>query len=100
IVDSRDALTTEIGTVYGPPPTRNAVPGGDRITCADPTPWVAVTVPGVPGGVVAVGGVCAVGAGAAGGGATAAACGVCGAGVGAGSGGGAGAGVGVGTKMV
>ena len=26
IVDSRDALVIEIGTVYGPPPTRNVVP--------------------------------------------------------------------------
>src|ERR1019366_1164716 len=37
-VESRVAPTTEIGTVYGPPPTRNAVEGGERITCAEPTP--------------------------------------------------------------
>ncbi|HEY2906270.1 MAG TPA: hypothetical protein VGJ29_10260, partial [Vicinamibacterales bacterium] len=48
-VDSREAFTTEIGTVYGPPPTRNAVPGGVMITCAAPRPG-EVVVSGVTGG--------------------------------------------------
>src|SRR5688572_6933770 len=33
-VDTRDALLIETGTVYGPPATRNSVPGGVMMTCA------------------------------------------------------------------
>src|SRR5258706_10596923 len=51
IIDTRDALLIDTGTVYGPPATRNSFPGGVTITCA----------------VVALGGVAA--PGAAGGGA-------------------------------
>src|SRR5262249_22171369 len=32
--ERRDAFDTEIGTVYGPPPTRNSVPGGVSRICA------------------------------------------------------------------
>jgi len=32
ISDSRDALLMAIGTVYGPPPTRNSGPGVDTVT--------------------------------------------------------------------
>ena len=41
-VESRETFTIEIGTVYGPAPTRNVVPGGERITCASPTPGVVI----------------------------------------------------------
>src|SRR5262245_14071600 len=34
IIDRRLTLPMEIGTVYGPPLTRNSVPGGVTITCA------------------------------------------------------------------
>ena len=54
-VEMRDASEIEIGTVYGPPPTRNAGGGEIRI-CAEPMPVVVVC-----GGVVVTGG--AVGAG-------------------------------------
>ena len=33
-VDTRDALLIETGTVYGPPATRNSVPGGVTMICA------------------------------------------------------------------
>ena len=35
IIESRDALTMEIGTVYGPAPTRNVVPGGEERTAQE-----------------------------------------------------------------
>lgn len=38
IVDSRVAATIDSGTVYGPCPTRNVVPGGEISTCAVPRP--------------------------------------------------------------
>src|SRR4051812_16392942 len=38
IIESRDTFVIDTGTVYGPPPTRNVVPGGVRITCAEPNP--------------------------------------------------------------
>ena len=68
-VDSRAALITESGTVYGPPPTRNVVPDGVIVTCAIPRPGDVIgggatgvgrgaTVGGPAGGsVVAAGGV-------------------------------------------
>src|SRR5438128_4355638 len=37
-VDRRCASVTDSGTVYGPPPTRNVVPGGEMMTCAPPIP--------------------------------------------------------------
>src|ERR1700676_2289669 len=40
MVESLDTFEIEIGTVYGPAPTRNPVPGGVRMTCATPTPAV------------------------------------------------------------
>jgi hypothetical protein len=58
-VESRAALMTEIGTVYGPAPTRIAPPGGVTTTWADPR---AVAADGAGGGT---GGSC--GAAAAGG---------------------------------
>ena len=57
IVVIRVAPVIEIGTVYGPPPTRNVVPDGDRITCADPMPGETVGV-SAAGGWAGVGGVC------------------------------------------
>ncbi|PYR06337.1 MAG: hypothetical protein DMG00_19305 [Acidobacteria bacterium] len=62
-VERRVASVIEIGTVYGPPPTRNVGPGGDRMICADPMPGVVVG-PGATGS--AAGGVAVVGAGVAG----------------------------------
>src|SRR5262249_10112050 len=56
-VDSRDASVTEIGIVYGPPPTRNVGLGGDRITCAEPIPELADGGAGVAvGGAAGAGG--------------------------------------------
>src|SRR3989338_6401354 len=60
IVESRVALVMDTGTVYGPPPTRNAVPGGDVMTCAMPTPGEVV------GGSICVTGGAAEGGGAVG----------------------------------
>src|SRR5712691_1161303 len=34
------------GTVYGPPPTRNRVAGGEMITCAEPMPGDVIGAPG------------------------------------------------------
>src|SRR4029077_10952589 len=48
MVESLDTFVIEIGTVYGPAPTRNAVPGGVRMTCATPRP--AVVTGGSAGG--------------------------------------------------
>src|SRR3954451_1930109 len=93
IDDSRLASVIEIGTVYGPPPTRNVVPGGDRITCAEPMPGVVV---GSAGGVAACAGAAAGGASAAAGGVAVPAGGV----PAVPGGGGAGAGVGAGTTTV
>src|SRR5262245_8971525 len=66
MVDRRDTLSTEIGTVYGPPPTRNVVPGGVTMTCAEPTTGEDES-PGVGGGVYGAGGAgggsCGAGAG-------------------------------------
>jgi len=47
-VEIRDASAIEIGTVYGPPPTRIAG-GGLIVTCADPIPGVVVGVAGYAG---------------------------------------------------
>ena len=44
-VDNRDALFTETGTVYGPPATRNSLPGGVTMICAAGV----VAAPGVAG---------------------------------------------------
>src|SRR6476646_5944511 len=90
--DSREASVTDRGMVYGPPPTRNAVLGGEMITCADPRPDDVVgTAGGVAGaagcGAAGCGGVAGcdvVAGGVAGGG--------CAGGVGAAAGGGAGSG--------
>src|SRR2546428_253564 len=52
ITETRDALLIETGTVYGPPATRNSVPGGNTLICAGVAGVVGV-VPGaggVPGG--------------------------------------------------
>src|SRR5690242_19154476 len=60
IVERRDALLIEMGTVYGPPPTRTGVPGGVTTTIAAPNPAVvtgasvAACWPG--GGVAGAGG--------------------------------------------
>jgi hypothetical protein len=40
IVESLDTFVIEIGTLYGPAPTRKPVAGGVMITCACPTPVV------------------------------------------------------------
>src|SRR5215470_1943791 len=37
-VEMRVASVIEMGTVYGPPPTRNIGPGGEMMICAAPTP--------------------------------------------------------------
>src|SRR5204862_5951071 len=58
IVEIRVAPVTEIGTVYGPPPTRNVVPDGESSTWADPMPGATI-VSGA--GCAAVGGVCGCG---------------------------------------
>jgi hypothetical protein len=59
IVEIRDTSVIESGIVYGPPPTRNVVLGGEMITCACPTPGEVVGTTGsavggggVPGGAV------------------------------------------------
>jgi hypothetical protein len=50
-VEIRDASLISSGTVYGPPPTRNVVPGGEIRTCADPIPCDVVgTASGAAGG--------------------------------------------------
>src|SRR5262245_59829811 len=49
-VEIRDALLIDSGTLYGPPPTRNSVPGGVVMT------WARVAAGDVPGGVVRAGG--------------------------------------------
>src|SRR5438552_3925809 len=59
-VDRRCASMTDKGTVYGPPPTWNVVPGGEMMTCAPPIPGDAV-------GTAAGAGGCAGSAGAGGG---------------------------------
>src|SRR4051812_39196903 len=52
ITDTRDALLIESGTVYGPPATRNSVPGGvTRICAAVDDVGAAPAVPGGAGGV-------------------------------------------------
>src|SRR5437763_5568812 len=67
IVVMRAAPLIEIGTVYGPPPTRNVVPGGDSTTCADPIPGDVVGV-SAAGGWAATGGVVVAGGGVTAGG--------------------------------
>src|SRR5436190_9563191 len=52
IVEIRCASVIEIGTVYGPPPTRRVGPGGVISTCAEPTP---ADVVGTAGAVCAGG---------------------------------------------
>src|SRR5580658_7049422 len=42
MVESLDTFEIEIGTVYGPPPTRNTAPGGVMATWAAPTPAVVI----------------------------------------------------------
>src|SRR5262245_56488214 len=61
IDDRRDAPVTEIGSVYGPPPTRNSADGGDITTWPPPD---APATPGVGAGVAA--GLAAAGAGGVG----------------------------------
>src|SRR5215831_899310 len=71
-VDRRVALLTVIGTLYGPPPTRNGVAGGVTMICARPMPALvtgasageAAAFAAVAGGALAAGGGAA-GAGAA-----------------------------------
>src|SRR6478736_1321308 len=53
-VETRDTLLIEIGTVYGPPATRNS-PGGVTRICA-PAGGVAPGVAGAAGGVTSRGG--------------------------------------------
>src|SRR5688572_1560644 len=56
-----DAPVIWSGTVYGPPPTRSSVLGGDRINCPDAAPCATAAagtevVPGIaelPGGITA-----------------------------------------------
>ena len=48
-VEMRDASVIEIGTVYGPPPTRNVGPGGEMMTWADPIPGAVVGTAGAAG---------------------------------------------------
>src|SRR5881397_3772698 len=85
-VDRRCASMTDKGTVYGPPPKRNVVPGGEMMTCAPPIPGDAVgTAAGAAGGAGSAGaGGCAPGdvGSTAGGGVTGAGAGVTGAGTG------------------
>src|SRR5690349_15990742 len=50
ITDSRATLLIDTGTVYGPPATRNSVPGGVMITCAVEGDG-GVAVPAAAGGV-------------------------------------------------
>src|ERR687898_1447345 len=51
----RGALVTEMGTVYGPPPTRNSVPGAVTATCATlPGGAASAGCGSAPGGVVAL----------------------------------------------
>ena len=64
IVDSRETFTMDNGTVYGPWPTRNAVPGGEISTCAVPRPAAA---DGSSAGDGGAGGTAAVGASGGGG---------------------------------
>src|SRR6266850_7824763 len=80
-LDTRDAPVIDTGTVYGPPPTRNSVPGGVTSTCA--------AAGGVAGGGTAAGG--GVGGGAVG---------APGGGCAGGTAGGAGTGVGTGGSVV
>src|SRR4029453_6733531 len=54
MVVTRASDVMEIGTVYGPPPTRNSVPGAVTTTCATPA---AVLVDVSAGGCAAAGGV-------------------------------------------
>src|SRR6516162_9490382 len=68
-VEMRVASVIEMGTVYGPPPTRKVGPGGEMMICAAPTPGDCVgadTCAGVPGAGGVGGGGCA-GAGDSGG---------------------------------
>src|SRR5438093_11148227 len=78
-LDTRDAPVIDTGTVYGPPPTRNSVPGGVTSTCAA----AGVAAGGVAGGTAA-GGVGGGAVGAPGGGCAG---GTAGAGTGVGKGG-------------
>src|SRR6185436_18901100 len=50
IVDTREALLIDTGTVYGPPATWNVVPGTVRMIC----PGVACGAPGAAAGVTSV----------------------------------------------
>src|SRR5690349_4347085 len=68
IVVIRAASAIDSGTVYGPPPTRNVVLGGEMITCAEPRPGdvLAAGGGGADAGVTAPLGAPAVGGGDAG----------------------------------
>src|SRR5439155_3795913 len=79
MVAMRDASVIEIGTVYGPPPTRS-VGGGEMITCAAPMPadTVGTAGAGVGGCVVAGATGAAAGGGVAGGGVVRTGAGGCG----------------------
>src|SRR5262245_40997370 len=48
-VERRDASVTDRGIVYGPPPTRNGVLGGEMMICAAPTPGDVVGTGGCAG---------------------------------------------------
>src|SRR5581483_9144048 len=50
MTDAREAAAIEMGTVYGPPPTRNSGLGTDTTICAG----------AVPGGVAGCDGACAI----------------------------------------
>src|SRR5436190_6284480 len=60
MVVSRVAPLIDTGTVYGPPPTRNVVPGVEMTTCADPMPGVVIgnSAVGAGGGAGGAGGGC------------------------------------------
>src|SRR5262245_21857153 len=82
MVDNRDTLLIDIGTVYGPAPTRNAAAGVDSVTCASPTPCVVVAGAGPTDGVGAAAGGTVCGAAVCGGGGCGAGCVAAGAGCG------------------
>src|SRR5947207_2471654 len=49
-IDTRDALLIDTGTVYGPPATRNSVPGAVTIICAAVGAALGAPVPAAPTG--------------------------------------------------
>src|SRR6478672_8345557 len=88
--DRRVALLTVIGTLYGPPPTRNGVSGGVTMICACPIPALVTGTSGVDVDAAALTGAVPDAAGAGGG--TAAGAGAAEAPPGGGGGAGAGCG--------